>query len=49
MDCYWKRLASLDTSDIIDNNGSLGPQIVEIKGTDKAFYTSNCQPWTKVG
>ena len=48
-DCYWKRLSSLDTSDIIDNNGSPGPQTVEIKPTDKAFVSSHCQPWTKAG
>lgn len=48
-DCYWKRLSSLDTSDIIDNNSSPGPQTVEIKATDKAFVSSRCQPWTKVG
>lgn len=47
--CYWKRLSSLNTSDIIDNNDSSGPQTVEIKSTDKAFVTERCQPWTKVG
>jgi hypothetical protein len=48
-DCYWKRLASLNTSDIIDNNGSTGPQVVEILPSDKAFYTTRCQPWTRAG
>jgi hypothetical protein len=27
--CYWARLRSLDTSDIIDNNNSTGPQVIE--------------------
>lgn len=44
--CYWARLNSLDTSDIIDNNNSSGPQVVEILPTDRAFLTENCQQWT---
>ena len=44
--CYWARLSSLDTSDIIDNNNSSGPQVVEILPTDRAFLTQNCQTWT---
>jgi hypothetical protein len=44
--CYWARLRSLDTSDIIDNNNSTGPQVIEILPTDRAFKTSNCQTWT---
>ena len=48
IDCYWARLRSLDTSDIIDNNNSVGPQVVEILPTDKAFQTRGCATWTKV-
>lgn len=44
--CYWARLRSLDTSDIIDNNNSTGPQVIEILPTDRAFKSSNCQTWT---
>lgn len=46
-ECYWKRLSSLDTSDIIDNNRSPGPQTVEIMPADKAFVTSHCSAWSK--
>jgi hypothetical protein len=44
--CYWARLSSLNTSDIINNNNSSGPQVVEILPTDRAFLTENCQPWS---
>ena len=40
------RLASFNSSDIIDNEGAKGPQVVEIMASDTAFSTSNCQPWT---
>ncbi|MCX2934054.1 hypothetical protein ORI20_27685 [Mycobacterium sp. CVI_P3] len=46
-DCYWKRLASFDSSDIIDNEGSEGPQVVEIMASDKAFSTARCKPWIR--
>jgi hypothetical protein len=45
--CYWARLSSLDTGDIIDNNNSNGPQVVEILPTDKAFLTKRCGTWQK--
>lgn len=38
--CYWARLSSLDTSDIINNSG--GPQVVGIQPSDKAFLTQHC-------
>ena len=44
--CYWARLSSLDTSDIIDNHNSSGPQVIEILPTDRAFLSQNCQMWT---
>ncbi|WP_238553484.1 hypothetical protein [Mycobacterium colombiense] len=44
--CYWARLRSLDTSDIIDNNNSTGPQAVDILPTDRAFLTQDCQTWS---
>lgn len=45
--CYWSRLKSLNTSDIINNNLSDGPQVVAIQPTDAAFLTKNCGPWQK--
>jgi hypothetical protein len=47
--CYWARLRSLDTHDIIDNNISPGPQVVKIEPSDVAFVTQNCEPWQKAG
>jgi hypothetical protein len=46
--CYWARLRSLNTNDIIDNNSSDGPQVVEIAVSDKAFLTKGCGAWTLV-
>jgi len=46
--CYWARLSSFDTGDIIDNNVSDGPQVVQIAPTDTAFMTRNCGVWHKV-
>ena len=44
--CYWARLRSLDTSDIIDNNNSTGPQAVDILPSDRAFPPQTCQTWS---
>ncbi|MCV7312420.1 hypothetical protein H7J89_17630 [Mycobacterium paraffinicum] len=46
--CYWARLRSLDTNDIIDNNVNDGPQVVQILPADRAFMTRNCAAWHKV-
>ena len=46
-DCYWARLRSLDTNDIIERNSSPGPQVVVIQASDAAFLTHNCQLWQK--
>lgn len=46
--CYWARLRTLNTSDIINNNSSDGPQVVEIAASDKAFLTEHCGAWTLV-
>jgi hypothetical protein len=35
--CYWARLSSLNTQDIIDNSLSSGPQTIEIFSSDKAL------------
>ncbi|MGD1171523.1 hypothetical protein ACKUVQ_22145 [Mycobacterium seoulense] len=42
--CYWKRTGNPD-GNIIDNNMSKKPQVVQIDPSDKAFKTSGCQPW----
>lgn len=46
--CYWARLASLDTSNIIDNNNTDGPTTVTILRSDKAFETQGCAGWARV-
>lgn len=46
-DCYWARLRSLDTGDVIDNNVGDGQQVVRILPTDTAFVTRGCGTWTK--
>lgn len=38
--CYWARLSSLDTSDIIDNSISSGPQTIQVLSSDKALEVS---------
>ena len=48
-DCYWARLKSLNTGDVIDNNISDGQQVVRILPTDIAFVTRGCGTWTKIG
>jgi hypothetical protein len=47
--CYWARLRSLDTNDIIDNDNADGPLVVEILPSDKAFTTNGCADFHKVG
>lgn len=50
--CYWARLSTTDgagTDGILANNNSAGPSVVTIQKTDKAFNTSGCEAWTKVG
>ena len=48
-DCYWARLASLDTTDIIDNNVGSGPQTVQVLASDKAFQVRGECTFGKVG
>jgi hypothetical protein len=47
--CYWARLSSLDTSDIVDNDNADGPVVVEILSSDKAFQASDCASFHKIG
>lgn len=46
--CYWARLSGLsgEFGDVITNG--IGPSIVEIAPTDKAFISQRCSPWTQV-
>lgn len=46
--CYWARLRSSDTSDIIDDKKTNGWQVVEIRGSDTAFVTQNCGTWQQI-
>ena len=48
-DCYWARLASTDTTNIIDNNNTTGPSTITIYSSDRAFQTEGCADWHKVG
>lgn len=47
--CYWARLNSLDTSDIIDNNNADGPVVIEILATDRAVTVNRCAEFKKAG
>lgn len=46
-DCYWARLKSLNTGDVIDNNVGDGPQVVRLAPDDAAFMTRGCGTWQK--
>ena len=46
-DCYWARLSSLNSTDIITNDISTGPQTVKVLPADTAFLTHSCQTWQK--
>lgn len=49
--CYWARLSSTsgETNDIIANNATSGQTTVTIAATDKAFTTTGCKAWKKIG
>ena len=46
-DCYWARLRSLNSTDIINSDIGTGPQEVTIQPSDRAFVTHSCQTWQK--
>lgn len=48
-DCYWARLRSLATNDIIDNDNASGPAVVQILPSDAAFLTKRCGTWQRSG
>ena len=47
VNCYWARLSSSNTSDIIDSNNSSGQSVVTIEPSDKYFESSGCSEWTR--
>jgi hypothetical protein len=47
--CYWARLATLDTTDIIDNDNADGPVVVQIAPSDKAFQVDGCGTFHRIG
>ena len=49
--CYWERDKDLDGTidSIADNGNTAGQATVKVAVTDKAFTTSGCADWTKVG
>lgn len=46
--CYWARLSSLDTNDIIDNDNADGPVVVEIRSSDVAFEAEGCATFHRI-
>jgi hypothetical protein len=48
-DCYYSRLSSTNTADIIANNGTSGPNIVTVSPGDVALSVSGCQDFKKIG
>jgi hypothetical protein len=49
--CYWERDRDLSggMGSIIANDNTSGPTTVQISSSDKAFKTSGCATWVKVG
>lgn len=47
--CYWARLSSLDTGDIIDNDNANGPVVLEILPSDKAIQVTRCGTFHRSG
>ena len=46
-DCYWAKLTTSDTNNVLVNNLGAGPQTVTIDSP--YFVTDGCGTWTKVG
>ncbi|MEU6444820.1 hypothetical protein [Streptomyces sp. NPDC047046] len=49
--CYWARLSDTtgEGDAIIANGNAEGPAIVKVAAGDKAFQTTDCKPWKKIG
>lgn len=46
--CYWARLASSDTSDIIDNGNTSGPVTITVRSSDWGLDLSGCNEFHRV-
>lgn len=48
-DCYWARLSGFGggTSEMISNDITGGPAVVDIGPGDKGFTSEHCSPWTQ--
>lgn len=47
--CYYARLSSFTSSDIIDNGNLTGPTTIEVAPSDKALELSGGCTWSKTG
>lgn len=47
--CYWARLSSLNTQDIIDNGNITGMTTIQVGSGDKALQLSGGCHWSKIG
>jgi hypothetical protein len=47
--CYWSRLASLNTQDILDNGIASGPTTIRLQPSDKALEVSGGCSWWRIG
>ncbi len=47
--CYFARLSSTDTGDIIDNGNTSGPVVITVRRSDKALQLNGCAAFRKVG
>lgn len=49
--CYWARLSgtSGELDEIIANGNTAGPATVTISSSDRAFQTTGCETWKKIG
>jgi hypothetical protein len=47
--CYWSRLASLNTQDILDNGIASGPTTIRVQPSDKALEVSGGCSWSRIG
>ncbi|MGW6393359.1 hypothetical protein ACWFR1_23270 [Streptomyces sp. NPDC055103] len=49
--CYWARLSDTtgELGDIIASGNAEGQAIIKIDTSDKAFQTSDCKSWQKIG
>lgn len=45
--CYYARLNSFNTSDIVANENTVNPAVITINPNDKAFISDGCGKWTQ--